>query len=176
MAPSLKNIVIYTCDNMDKDKIFEDVATKFGINVKRSSKESSKESVNSGLNFVNISTVVVPGGESLIDPCSYPRLTMLRQMLGGSNFLSQALKISGSEGHSFPDIFFDTTGCAWTHGVIKGGIFRCFMRMKTAKVFTYTHYPTISTDMLNMVYERRFSYNNSEEISASKIKNAVKVR
>ena len=172
MAPSLKNIVIYTCDNMDKDKIFEDVATKFGINVKR----SSKESVNSGLNFVQISTVVVPGGESLIDPCSYPRLTMLRQMLGGSNFLSQALKISGSEGHSFPDIFFDTTGCAWTHGVIKGGIFRCFMRMKTAKVFTYTHYPTISTDMLNMVYERRFSYNNSEEISASKIKNAVKVR
>ena len=44
-----------------------------------------------------------------------------------------------------------------------------------SRVLTYTHYPTISTDMLNMVYERRPSYNNSTAISTSVPKNTLKL-
>ncbi|GMH66743.1 hypothetical protein TL16_g04499, partial [Triparma laevis f. inornata] len=154
----LKQIIIYTCDQMEKEKIFEEVERKFGIELQEGC-------------GVDIDTVVVPGGDALINPISYPRLTMLRQMIGGQKFMSSAFRIAESAGYSFPDIFFDTTGCAWTHSVAKGSF---FFGGKT-KVFTYTHYPTISTDMLQMVYERRFSYNNSSEITGSKFKNFVKL-
>jgi len=66
-----------------------------------------------------------------------------------------------------PDIFIDTTGAAFTFLVAKI-LARC-------TVAAYVHYPTISTDMLGMVWERRPSYNNDSKISQSKAKTIFKL-
>ena len=69
---------------------------------------------------------------------------------------------------NFPTIFFDTTGCAFTYLVAKI-VFGC-------KVISYTHYPTISTDMLSMVWERRrATYNNQAYIANSRITTIAKL-
>ena len=44
-----------------------------------------------------------------------------------------------------------------------------------SKVFSYTHYPTISTDMLNRVVERRSLYNNNEKVSSSVTLSKMKI-
>lgn len=49
--------------------------------------------------------------------------------------------------HCVPDVWVDTTGCAFTFAVAKC-LYGC-------KVLAYVHYPTISTDMLQVVWERR---------------------
>jgi alpha-1,2-mannosyltransferase len=67
-----------------------------------------------------------------------------------------------------PTIFFDTTGCAFTYVVAKA-VFGC-------KVIAYVHYPTISTDMLSMVWERRrATYNNQAYIANSRLTTFVKL-
>lgn len=38
-----------------------------------------------------------------------------------------------------------------------------------AKIATYTHYPTISSDMVNRVYERRAAHNNDAKFASSTI-------
>lgn len=38
-----------------------------------------------------------------------------------------------------------------------------------AKIATYTHYPTISSDMVNRVYERRAAHNNDAKFASSAI-------
>ena len=58
-----------------------------------------------------------------------------------------------------PDVFFDTTGHAFTYPVVK--------LLTGATVLSYTHYPTISTDMLQRVREQRATYNNDAFISSS---------
>ena len=57
-----------------------------------------------------------------------------------------------------PDIFFDSTGYAFTF--IVAYFFGC-------RVGAYIHYPTISTDMLALVWERRPTYNNSGAVARS---------
>ena len=67
-----------------------------------------------------------------------------------------------------PGIFMDTTGCAFAYLVARI-VFGC-------KVIAYVHYPTISTDMLSMVWERRrVTYNNQAHITKSRIKTIVKL-
>jgi len=66
-----------------------------------------------------------------------------------------------------PDIFFDTTGCAFTFIIAK--------IVAGCKVAAYVHYPTISTDMLQLVWERRPTYNNDNAIVASPLKSYLKV-
>ncbi|KAL7458169.1 hypothetical protein ACHAWC_011124 [Mediolabrus comicus] len=58
-----------------------------------------------------------------------------------------------------PHVFFDTTGCAFTFFVARllGG----------CKVGAYVHYPTISTDMLSLVWKRRPTYNNDAQIATN---------
>ena len=58
-----------------------------------------------------------------------------------------------------PHIFIDTTGCAFTYFVARvlGG----------CKVGAYVHYPTISTDMLALVWSRRPTYNNDSQVTKS---------
>lgn len=62
---------------------------------------------------------------------------------------------------SVPDLFVDTTGCAFTY-LPATLLFGC-------RVLAYVHYPTISTDMLQLVWERRRSgtYNHQAYIAAS---------
>lgn len=58
-----------------------------------------------------------------------------------------------------PHVFFDTTGCAFTFFVARI-LARC-------KVGAYVHYPTISTDMLSLVWKRRPTYNNDAKVAAN---------
>lgn len=66
-----------------------------------------------------------------------------------------------------PDIFFDTTGCAFTFLVARV--------LAGCKVAAYVHYPTISTDMLALVWDRRPTYNNDSKISSSMIRSYLKM-
>jgi len=65
-----------------------------------------------------------------------------------------------------PHIYIDTTGCAFTFLVAK---------LAGCKIFCYVHYPTISTDMLQLVWERRPSYNNSSNISKNPFTSYLKL-
>ena len=68
-----------------------------------------------------------------------------------------------------PDLFVDTTGCAFTY-VPATILFGC-------RVLAYVHYPTISTDMLQLVWERRRSgtYNHQAYIAASAFTTYIKL-
>jgi len=97
----------------------------------------------------------------LIDAGTYPRLTMLGQSFGSMILVYQALwkKSCG--------IFVDTTGHAFAFPIAKL-LFSC-------KVVAYVHYPTISTDMLRLVHERRSTLNNSNEIASSSLVSRLKL-
>jgi alpha-1,2-mannosyltransferase len=64
-----------------------------------------------------------------------------------------------------PDVFLDTMGYAFTYPLA----WLC-----GAEVACYTHYPTISSDMLQRVYERRPAYNNDALVSGSVINSRAK--
>eukprot|EP00549_Striatella_unipunctata_P023041 CAMPEP_0118683028 /NCGR_PEP_ID=MMETSP0800-20121206/5808_1 /TAXON_ID=210618 ORGANISM="Striatella unipunctata, Strain CCMP2910" /NCGR_SAMPLE_ID=MMETSP0800 /ASSEMBLY_ACC=CAM_ASM_000638 /LENGTH=336 /DNA_ID=CAMNT_0006579473 /DNA_START=169 /DNA_END=1179 /DNA_ORIENTATION=+ len=66
-----------------------------------------------------------------------------------------------------PHVFFETTGCAFTFLVAKF--------LAGCRVATYVHYPTISTDMLSLVWERRPTYNNNASIAGSSFVTYVKL-
>lgn len=66
-----------------------------------------------------------------------------------------------------PHVFFDTTGCAFSYLVARV--------LAGCKVATYVHYPTISTDMLSLVWKRRPSYNNDTQITANPIVSCIKL-
>ena len=83
----------------------------------------------------------------------YPHFTMLCQSIA-----SMVVALDGLS-QSVPDIFFDTTGLAFTYAIVK--------LFTASHIMSYTHYPTISTDMLQRVRERRVQYNNNAFISSS---------
>jgi alpha-1,2-mannosyltransferase len=66
-----------------------------------------------------------------------------------------------------PHVFIDTTGCAFTYFVasILGG----------CQVGAYVHYPTISTDMLRLVWARRPTYNNDSQVAKSLLMTYIKL-
>lgn len=81
----------------------------------------------------------------------YPAFTLLGQSIGSIILGFEALlKFQ-------PDIFMDTMGYAFTYPIFKyiGG----------ARVSCYTHYPTISTDMLRRVASRKTSFNNKGHVA-----------
>ncbi|CAH1757952.1 9893_t:CDS:10, partial [Entrophospora sp. SA101] len=81
----------------------------------------------------------------------YPRFTLLGQSIGSMVLGYEALnKLT-------PDIYFDTMGYAFTYPIAKK-LFGC-------KVLAYVHYPTISSDMLTKVQERRPGFNNDKIIA-----------
>jgi alpha-1,2-mannosyltransferase len=67
-----------------------------------------------------------------------------------------------------PDVFVDTTGCAFTF-LVAAVLFGC-------QVMAYVHYPTISTDMLQLVWQRRRSaYNHADYIAKSSMTTYIKL-
>lgn len=87
-----------------------------------------------------------------IEEATYPRFTMIGQSLGSVYLSWEALcKFT-------PLYYFDTSGYAFTYPLAR--IFGC-------KVVCYTHYPTISLDMLSRVRERSAMYNNEASIAQS---------
>nr|CAG8530048.1 4876_t:CDS:10 [Entrophospora candida] len=91
----------------------------------------------------------------------YPRFTLLGQSIGSMVLGYEALnKLT-------PDIYFDTMGYAFTYPIAKK-LFGC-------KVLAYVHYPTISSDMLTKVQERRPGFNNDKIIAKSRIFSEAKL-
>ncbi|CAM0949314.1 unnamed protein product [Alopecurus aequalis] len=87
-----------------------------------------------------------------IEASTYPRFTMIGQSLGSVYLAWEAL-------HKFtPQFYFDTSGYAFTYPLAR--LFGC-------KVICYTHYPTISSDMVQRVKQRNSMYNNNSRISGS---------
>ncbi|KFD63022.1 hypothetical protein M514_05118 [Trichuris suis] len=97
----------------------------------------------------------------LLNASIYPRLTLLCQSIAGFIVGVEALL------RFQPDVFIETTGFATTLCV-----FRLLLGCKTA---CYIHYPTISTDMLQMVAEQRPSYNNDERVANVKVLTQAKL-
>jgi len=84
------------------------------------------------------------------------RSTPQRQSLIAQSIYS--MKLAWQAMHKLtPHVYFDTTGCAFTFLVARV--------LAGCNVAAYVHYPTISTDMLSLVWERRPSYNNDSSIT-----------
>ncbi|XP_059312216.1 GDP-Man:Man(3)GlcNAc(2)-PP-Dol alpha-1,2-mannosyltransferase isoform X3 [Lycium ferocissimum] len=95
-----------------------------------------------------------------VEETTYPRFTMIGQSFGSIYLAWEALcKYT-------PLYYFDTSGYAFTYPVAR--VFGC-------KVFCYTHYPTISLDMLSRVHGRSSMYNNDSLIAKSALLSRFKV-
>ncbi|EGN97922.1 glycosyltransferase family 4 protein [Serpula lacrymans var. lacrymans S7.3] len=92
---------------------------------------------------------------TLVEDAAWPRFTLLGQSLGSMVLAWEAMC------GLIPDLYIDTMGYAFTFHVVSwlGGI----------PVGTYTHYPTISTDMLARVRSRKRWHTNSDVISSSAV-------
>ncbi|XP_042030912.1 GDP-Man:Man(3)GlcNAc(2)-PP-Dol alpha-1,2-mannosyltransferase-like [Salvia splendens] len=95
-----------------------------------------------------------------IDETTYPRFTMICQSLG-SMYLSWEALCAYT-----PLYYFDTSGYAFTYPV--AWMFGC-------KIICYTHYPTISLDMLSRVNAQNSMYNNDTLIAKSAFFSQCKV-
>lgn len=89
------------------------------------------------------------------------RLSMIAESWGTVKLAWHALNVIN------PHIYIDTTGCAFTFLVAK--------LLAGCKIGTYVHYPTISSDMLSLVWARRPSYNNNMQIASNPIVSYVKL-
>ncbi|XP_046475881.1 GDP-Man:Man(3)GlcNAc(2)-PP-Dol alpha-1,2-mannosyltransferase [Neodiprion pinetum] len=96
-----------------------------------------------------------------VEAAPYPYFTLLGQSLGSVWLGLEALNSLQ------PDIYIDTMGYAFTYPLFKyiGG----------CQVGCYTHYPTISTDMLRHVYRRVVSHNNRRIIARNPFLSAAKI-
>lgn len=91
----------------------------------------------------------------------YPRFTLLLQSLGSMIMAVEAL-------FKFPpDIFIDTMGYSFSYPLFK--------YLGFCNVITYTHFPTISTDMLENVASRREAVNNQGFIARSQFLSNLKL-
>uniref|UniRef100_A0A0E0MP25 GDP-Man:Man(3)GlcNAc(2)-PP-Dol alpha-1,2-mannosyltransferase n=1 Tax=Oryza punctata TaxID=4537 RepID=A0A0E0MP25_ORYPU len=87
-----------------------------------------------------------------IEASTYPHFTMIGQSLGSVYLVWEALN------KFTPQFYFDTSGYAFTYPLAR--LFGC-------KVICYTHYPTISSDMVERVKQRSSMYNNDSRIAGS---------
>lgn len=120
--------------------------------------DSSSESLMSraldrfGVQLLTAPKVVHLYKRKWIEETSYPRFTMIGQSFGSVYLSWEALcKFT-------PLYYFDTSGYAFTYPVAR--LFGC-------KVICYTHYPTISLDMISRVRDRSSMYNNDASIARS---------
>jgi alpha-1,2-mannosyltransferase len=97
----------------------------------------------------------------IVEAKYYPRFTMIGQSLGSVLLSFEALWKQPCS------LFCDSTGYAFTYPVAK--IFF------GSQVLSYTHYPTISTDMIDVVKTRTGTYNNNASVSQSTFKSSVKL-
>lgn len=100
-------------------------------------------------------------GRKWVEPSMYPYFTLLGQSLGSLWLALEALNTF------VPDICIDTMGYAFTYPL--------FRYIGGCRVATYTHYPTISTDMMRHVYRRTVSHNNSRAIARNPFLSAAKL-
>ncbi|XP_076164019.1 ALG11 alpha-1,2-mannosyltransferase isoform X2 [Ptiloglossa arizonensis] len=96
-----------------------------------------------------------------VEATMYPYFTLLGQSLGSVWLGIEALN------NFVPDIYIDTMGYAFTYPL--------FRYIGGCRIATYTHYPTISTDMLRHIYRRVVSHNNRPVIARNPFLSAAKI-
>ncbi|KAH8826769.1 mannosyltransferase [Flagelloscypha sp. PMI_526] len=96
-----------------------------------------------------------------VEDAAWPRFTLAGQSFGSIVLVLEALQ------KLVPDLFIDSMGYAFTYHVVE--------LLARIPVVAYTHYPTISTDMLNRVKERKVWHTNSGSISSSLILSSLKL-
>ena len=148
------HFLIYTVDPPSPQyaqKVLQDVQDRFSIVLSDKLK----------IRFVHLHEY-----KPLLDPS--PRLSLLVESLGAMRLAWHALQKSQNELGMLPHVFIDTTGCAFT--------FCPASLYYGCNVLAYVHYPTISTDMLQMVWERRrAAYNHAPAIAESRVQTTVKL-
>lgn len=95
-----------------------------------------------------------------IEPKRYPRLTLVGQSIGSMILAMEALL------KYQPDVFIDTMGYAFTYPI--------FRYLGGCKVGAYTHYPTVSQDMMREVFSKMEKESRSPEDKKKKKRNAVR--
>lgn len=137
------DLVIFTGDSATGEEILQHVQTNFGVDVRALS-------ANNRLRFVKLKS------RALVEPSNYPKFTLLGQSVGSMILGLEALC------KFVPDIWFDTTGFAFTYPAA---------RLLGCRVACYVHYPTISESMFAVVAERKAAFNNQAiSLSSSKAK------
>ncbi|XP_022854574.1 GDP-Man:Man(3)GlcNAc(2)-PP-Dol alpha-1,2-mannosyltransferase-like isoform X2 [Olea europaea var. sylvestris] len=110
--------------------------------------------------MLNRATVVHLYKRKWVEETMYPRFTMIGQSFGSVYLSWEALcKFT-------PLYYLDTSGYAFTYPIAR--LFGC-------KVISYTHYPTISLDMLTRVHAQNSMYNNDASIAKSALLSWCKV-
>jgi alpha-1,2-mannosyltransferase len=136
-APDVR-VVIYTGDVESSEAILARTLERFGIAV---------EGGEAKVTFVRLKL------RKLMTAEAWPRFTMVGQSIGAAVLACEALWRCPCS------LFIDTTGAAFTYPLAKG--------LFGTSVHCYTHYPTISSDMLRVVYERRPAHNNAGSVQRS---------
>ena len=144
-------VVVATGDDAPASDIFARARTRFGEGSSLTEEEASH------VELLRLRT------RWLVLAETWPHLTLLGQSLGSIVMGLEALVRVGSP----PDVFVDTMGYAFTYPAARV--------MAGAHVAAYVHYPTISSDMLRRVVDRRPTYNNAERVAASSTLTSVKL-
>lgn len=105
-----------------------------------------------GVTLISPPKVVHLHKRKWIEETTYPRFTMIGQSFGSIYLSWEALN------KFVPFYYLDTSGYAFTYPL--ACLFGC-------KVICYTHYPTISLDMLSRVHSRSSMYNNDAVVANS---------
>ncbi|EDQ87667.1 uncharacterized protein MONBRDRAFT_27085 [Monosiga brevicollis MX1] len=98
---------------------------------------------------------------SYVEAHHYPHFTMLLQSLGSLVLGLEAICLHR------PDVFLDTMGYAFVLPLVR--------LLAGSRVGCYVHYPTISTDMLSKVRDRRADFNNDVTVGRSQLLTQVKL-
>ncbi|GAA5902944.1 alpha-1,2-mannosyltransferase ALG11 [Sporobolomyces salmoneus] len=147
---SIENVyVIYTGDRgVSKESMIEKVQSRFGITLDPRS-----------LSFVFLSH------RFLIEDSTWPRFTLAGQSLGSVLLALEALYWNRDA--IVPDVWIDTMGYSMTYPLVK--------YLYRIPILSYTHYPTISTDMLERVSNRESGHTNQSLVSQSRILTTLKL-
>ncbi|KAI8837194.1 hypothetical protein BJ741DRAFT_604039 [Chytriomyces cf. hyalinus JEL632] len=134
------NVVIYSKTGLSLDTVLQKVESQFGIVFSKDQK--------SRISFVELTYW------RYLEAERYPRLTLVAQSIASAFVAAEALIK-----YPPPEIFVDTIGFAFTLPIAK--LLGC------RKVLAYVHYPTISSDMINVVKDGVESYNNRGRVATS---------
>lgn len=97
----------------------------------------------------------------LSKPDLYRRFTMIGQAIGAIIMAVEALW------RLTPDVLIDSTGYAFAYPI--------FRWLGGCTVVTYTHYPTVSTDMLQSVRDGTAAHNNDRNIAGNPLLTSMKL-
>ncbi|KDE06840.1 hypothetical protein MVLG_02876 [Microbotryum lychnidis-dioicae p1A1 Lamole] len=158
--------VVYTGDLTAEDEDAPTTGAGHKARLERVTKDSmiSKVKVRFGIALEPKTLIFVRlGSRHLVEDSTWPRFTLLGQSLGSVILAWQGLGTGGL----IPDIWIDTMGYAFTYPLIR--------HLGRIPVGSYTHYPTISTDMLRRVSERKQGHTNTSFVASSAVLTNLKL-